>query len=41
MVLQADPATAKKLQKIEALKIKSDYLRHPLKEVRVRKIIEE
>mmetsp|Transcript_17517 Transcript_17517/g.24946 ORF Transcript_17517/g.24946 Transcript_17517/m.24946 type:complete len:643 (-) Transcript_17517:1395-3323(-) len=32
MVLQADPATAKKLQKVEALKIKSDYLRHPLKE---------
>jgi hypothetical protein len=36
MVLQADSTstTTKKLQKVEALKVKSDYLRHPLKEVR-------
>jgi len=34
MVLQADSSstTTKKLQKVEALKVKSDYLRHPLKE---------
>jgi hypothetical protein len=33
MVLEKSPAAEKKLAKIEVLKIESDHLRHPLKEV--------
>jgi hypothetical protein len=35
MVLQEPPAKTKKLQKIETLKINSDYLLKPLKKVRL------